>query len=100
MVTLLELSDALVRGTRECATLVPEEFTFEEVFGNRRAVDGEERPAGALAVIVDGAGNQLFSCAAFARDERRGVRGGKLPNQFENVLHLLASPYNAEVVVF
>jgi hypothetical protein len=65
-VGFLEESRALGRGTGECAADVTEQLGLEEIFGQRRAVDGAEpaRPPG--AVDVNRAGDQFLSTAALS----------------------------------
>ena len=75
-VGFLELADALVDGAGERALLVAEQDALDQVLGDGAAVDGDERLAGALALALDGARDQLLADAAFALDQDRdgGVR--------------------------
>src|SRR5580698_3205760 len=75
-VTLLETADATAVRAGESALLMPEELAFEEVVWNRRAVQRKERCFRASTVLVDGAGDELFARAAFARDEDGDVLRG------------------------
>ena len=75
------LEHALGVGDRagERALDVAEELGFEQRFGERAAVDRHERPARAVAVLMNGARDQLLAGAALADDQhrrigRRGVR--------------------------
>src|SRR5499426_577166 len=74
------LEEPFLLGVRpgERAFLVPEEFRFEQVFVDRRAVDGLEPFSGARAGFVDGAGDALFAGARFAADQHRRVDGATL----------------------
>src|SRR5690606_21279231 len=56
------LDRALARRGRagERAARRAEELGLEEALGHRGAVDGDEGPVGALAGLVDGAGDQLL----------------------------------------
>ena len=83
----------------EGAFFVAEQFAFQQVFRNGGAVDGEEGPAIALAVMIDGAGDEFLAGAAFAGDQGRGVAAGELADDFENVLHGLAAADDAQVVI-
>ena len=56
-------------GAGEGAALVPEQLGLEQGFRQRRAVDGEEGPVGALAGVMDGARDQLLAGAALAGDQ-------------------------------
>ena len=48
---------------------------------------------------VDLPRHQFLAGAAFTRNQRCCVRNGKLSDQLENVLHLVATPHDAEVVI-
>src|SRR5580700_5385630 len=53
----------------ESSFLMPKQFALQQSFRNRSAVDGDEWPAGAQAVGMNGAGHQLFASSAFPADE-------------------------------
>ena len=76
-VALLEPADALGDGAGEGAFLMAEEFAFEELLGDGGAVDGDEILPAALAVMVDGAGDEFLAGAALAGDHHRGVADGR-----------------------
>src|SRR6185503_12179974 len=65
---------AVLVGAGEGATLVTEEFGFNERFGNGGAVDVDECVIAPRALIMDRAGGKFFAGAGRARDEYRGVR--------------------------
>jgi len=46
--------------SRECASLVSEEFALQEILGDRPTVDHHERPSGPRTVAVDGARDELL----------------------------------------
>ena len=64
--------DAAV-GARERAALVTEELTLDELLGQRRAVDRDERPRLPRRVDVDGAREEPFARPGLAAKEHRGV---------------------------
>ena len=64
-----------------------EKLTLDERFGNRGAVDRDERPCLARTQIMERARYQLFAGAALARDQHRDVGGRDLLDQREDVLH-------------
>ena len=49
------------QSTGEGPPHMPKELTFQQRFGESRAVEREERPLPAGAVVVDGCGNQLLA---------------------------------------
>ena len=67
----------------EGALLVAEQFGLEQVVGNRRAVDGDERPVGPLAERVKRAREQFLAGAALAFEQhgrigaRCALKGGR-----------------------
>ena len=69
----LELADAPRDGAGERALLVAEQFGFQQVLRNRRAIDADERLVGARGFAVDVARQHFLARAAFAGDQDRGV---------------------------
>src|SRR6202012_3314360 len=61
-------------GVGERALVVAEQLALEQLGRDRRAVDRDERPAGALAGGVDRARHQLLAGAALAGDQDRRQR--------------------------
>ncbi len=84
---LLETAAALRLGAGEGAAFVAEQFGFEEVLGNRRRVDGDERLVGPRAVAVQGARDQFLAAARFAGDQHGGVRQSQTADGAEDFLH-------------
>ena len=83
----------------ERAFFVAEQFAFQQLFGNGGAVDREERLFAAVAVMINRAGDEFLAGAAFAGDERGGVGGGDLADEFEHLLHRLAAADDAQLVI-
>ncbi len=75
---LFEAADAFLRGAGEGAFFVAEEFGFEELGGERGAVDDDEFGCGAAGEVVDGVGDDFLAGAGFALDEDGGAGGGDL----------------------
>jgi len=63
---LFDLAFGGLHRAGECALLVPEQLAFEQGFGNRRAVDRDERALVSGARIVDRPRQQLFPRSARA----------------------------------
>ena len=76
---LLEPADAAGHGTGEGAALVPEQLGFEQVFGDGRTVDRDERATGATAVAMHEACDHLLAGAALAGDQHAGLGRSELP---------------------
>ena len=87
MVGLFEPADALRVRAGEGAAFVAEQFAFQQRFGNGGAIDGDERRVGAVAVLVNGAGDQFLAGAGFAADEHVHRFGGDPANLLVNFLH-------------
>ncbi|MNP20533.1 hypothetical protein D3C76_1131070 [compost metagenome] len=66
---VFEFADALALGTGECAAFVAKQFCFEQLFGDGRAVQGDEGFIGARPEIVQAAGNQFFAATGFTADQ-------------------------------
>ena len=62
-------------GPGESAFDVPEEFTFEKVFGNGGAIHSDEWSVLAPAAAVDFASDQLLARPGLAQDEHRRFSG-------------------------
>src|SRR5690606_14138199 len=63
-------------GPGERPLLVSEELRVDEVRRDGAAVHADERPAGALGTLVDGAGDDLLAGAGLAEDEHRHAGPG------------------------
>src|SRR4029453_8527696 len=73
--SLAHFEEAFLVGRRagECPLFVSKELGFNQVLRNRRAVDLDERALGALAVVMDGIGNEFLAGAILTLDENFGV---------------------------
>ena len=76
-----------------------EQFAFQQILRNGRAVYGQKSQFAPLAVMVNGARHQFLARATLAGDQSSGVAGRQLPDHFENFLHDLASPDDSLIVV-
>ena len=72
---------------REGAAFVAEQLTLQQGFGNGGAIDGDERRAGAITVLVDGSGDELLARARLAPDEDVDGLGGHSANFLVDGLH-------------
>ena len=68
-----------------------EELALEQVLRKRGAVDGEERPLRATALVVDGAREKFLAGPRFAGDEDRALGGGDLRHEAEDALDARAA---------
>ena len=84
---LLEASGLTVDRAGEGALLVTEQLRFDELAGNRRHVDGDERTLAAPAEIVEHPGDQLLAASRFARDENREIALRQASEHPVDVLH-------------
>src|SRR6516164_824466 len=88
---LLEFADPLAVGSGERALLVAEEFRLQQTLRDRRGVQGLERPAGPVRVLVDGAGDQFLAGASLPGDNIREVLRGHQADLLVNLAHGWAS---------
>src|SRR5690554_3230575 len=72
-VGLLEPALAGGRSAGEGTFFVAEQFRFNQVFGDGRHVQGDERVVGPGAVVVQGLGHQFLAGAAFAVNQYGNV---------------------------
>ena len=75
-VGLAELADVLLGRAGERALLVAEQDRLDQCFGERAAVDGDERLAAPLRAALDRARQELLADAGFAFDQHGNVRLG------------------------
>ena len=69
----LELARLARHGAGKGPLLMPEQLGFQQVVGNRRAIDRDKRPVGPIAQRVERAREQLLARAAFTLEQHRGV---------------------------
>src|SRR5439155_1007908 len=79
----LQQAGFVAHGAGERALHVAEHLRFEQRFGQRGAVQRDQRVAAAPAVRVDELCNQLLARAALTRDEHRRVRGGHAAREID-----------------
>jgi hypothetical protein len=73
--------------TCERAAFVSEQLAFRQVGGDRTAVEHDERPAGARALVVQSVGEQVLAAAGFP-EERDGDFGPCDPfDDVEDLVH-------------
>ena len=87
VVGLLEAAHAAGVRAGEGAAFVAEQFAFQQGFRNGRAVDGDERLRGALAVLVNRARDQFLAGAGFAANQHGDGGGGHAPDFLVDGLH-------------
>src|SRR5260370_32225026 len=69
------------------ASFVAEEFTFQECLWNRGAVDGDKRLVRPVAVLVNGARDELFAAAGRSTDKYGSGRGSDTTDFFVDTVH-------------
>src|SRR5690606_24109381 len=77
-VGILKPADMAVERAGERALLMPEQLGFDEVGGDRAAIDRDERAAGARAGGVDRLRDYLLADAALAFDQHGDPRARRL----------------------
>src|SRR5262249_12934714 len=82
-VRALEAARARCDGAGERALLVPEELALDDALRERPHVDGDERPANAIAPEVEEARDELLARPALALDEDGGTARRDAPDQLE-----------------
>src|SRR5206468_9368739 len=70
----------------EGALLVTEQLGLEQLLGERRAVDGDERLALTWRPLVHEVGDHFLAGPRLAGDEHRGLRGSHAPDRAQNLL--------------
>src|ERR1039458_3185260 len=78
-IRLFKPADAPRFRAGERAAFVAEQFALQQSFGNGRAIDGDERRAGPVAELVNGAGDEFLAGAGFATNQNAHRFGGDAP---------------------
>ena len=89
--TLLELADATMIGAGERSLFMAEQLALQQRFGYCGAVDGQEMLVRPAAVMINGEGDQLLACPAFAVNQHGDVLRRDAADRFENFLHVHAA---------
>ena len=84
---LLEAADLARVRAGERAALVAEQLALDQLARDRRHVDGDERAAAALAVVVHRARDELLAGAGFAVDHDRQVGAHQPRDDAVDLLH-------------
>jgi hypothetical protein len=64
-----------------------EQLRLQQRFGQRGAVDRDERASGSLALVMDQPNEEFLASAALAVNENRRVQRCDTPRQLEDLLH-------------
>ena len=96
----LEEADLVLHRAGEGALLVAEEFGFEQVLGQRRAVDGHEGLVLPRGIEMQRAGDEFLAGAALALDQDGAVGIGDLGDEVVDLLHLRARADDVLEAVF
>jgi hypothetical protein len=73
----LKLADlATPSGAGKCPVFVSQQLGFDQLVGNRRTIDRDERTTGAPARVMNALNEQFLAGAGLANDEHAGIRLG------------------------
>ena len=79
--------DFLTDRAREGSLLMPEKLALQQASGNGGAIQLHKRALFAPAAIVDGASDQFFAGAGFAKQQDSGIAGRDGLNQLQNMFN-------------
>ncbi len=96
---LLELADAARDRAGERALLVAEQLGFEQVLGDRGAIDRDERRARAVRFRVHEARQHLLAGAGLAGDQHRGIARRDLLREPDHLRHRVVAIDEVAVIV-
>ena len=94
VVGLLEFAAPLGQRASEGAAHMAEQLALDQVVGQGRAVDADQRLAGAARLRVHGLRHQLFAGAGFAGDQHAQIAGCHQRNVFVQLAHGRAGAQN------
>src|ERR1041384_507243 len=86
-------------GARERALLMAEQFGLYQVARYGGAINPHEWPAGAVAMQMEGGGDQLLARAALPFNQHGGFARGGRAYGFINLSHARRAPDDAECLV-
>src|ERR1700722_15764310 len=89
-VSPFESSDTSCHRSGVGATLVTEQFAFQQTCGNGGAIHLNKRAFRSIAALVNGFRNQFLASACFSIDQHRGVGGGHDPYHPEHSVESVA----------
>ena len=69
LMRLLKPADPLRGGSRKRPALMAEQFALQQILGNRRAIDGDERFLRPVAMLVNRPRNQFLARPGFAANQ-------------------------------
>src|SRR6266571_4565863 len=95
-----EAAFTLVERTGEGAFLVPEKLALDQIFRDRRAVDGDERRVRTGALRIKRAGDEFLAGAALALNQDRRFRLGDFTDQLPELFHYPAVAKQLEARLF
>ena len=99
LVGQFELSRLAAGRAGECAFLVTEQFAFQQILRNRRAVDFDERSGCPARFLMDGARHQVFAHSAFAAQQNGGVGRSHPFHRGQHFLHLPAARHQVGMLI-
>src|SRR3984885_6542019 len=86
-----EAPDLLRNRTRKSALLMTEQFVFQKIQRNGRAIEFYKSAPATLTGVVKGVSNEFFSCTGFPLDEDSRVC-------WRNLLHLLENRFEGRAI--
>ena len=96
---LLETAGVARRSPGEGALLVPKQFALDQLTRQGRHIDGDEGAVSALAVVVQGFGDEFLAGTRFADDHHRHVCANESRQHPEDILHRLRAANQRQFVV-
>ena len=98
-ISLLEFSDAGLKGAGEGTAFMPEQLALQQIFRQGCAVYLDERLVSPVADKLDQAGDQLFAGPGLSLDQNRGVALGHFLDQGKNLLDLRAPAHQRIMII-
>ena len=86
-VGLLETAEAPGLGAGECAAFVAEQLGFQQLAGNRRGVECDERRRCPRTMTMQRPRDEFLAGARLAGDQHRQVRSGEPADRAKHLLH-------------
>ena len=97
---LLEAADAVLKGSRECAAHVAEQFALQQALRQRAAIHRHHWSATPLPGHVQRARRQFLAGSGFAGDQHRGAAARHQTDDVLQLPHLVAPAHQHPLPIF
>src|SRR5579884_1956173 len=89
----------LLFGISESILFIAKKLTFQQIISDGSTIQGMKWTTGAMALLVNSAGNHLFASAALPHDENRSIAACNTSDQIKDIAHTFTMAHNIIKVI-